>query len=224
MRTEPAPAAADRMPRLAALAAAIEGGDGETLRAAAAEVLANDGATVVREVLRQMSLFSGFPRTLRALGEIAAVLPPAGNEPAEAEAPAASLVAADLERGRTFFASLYGRDAQAVLPHLESLDPLLAEWILGHAYGRVLARPGLPVPERERLAVLALAASGCWQQWESHARIALRLGVPRERLAADLRAGSWLDAAARTRAAALLAELPTDLAEGRPADPRERAR
>lgn len=168
----------DRLPGLAGLAAAVEAGDPERLRAAARAVLELPGGPeAAREVLRQCSLFLGFPRVVRALGVLDGLLPAAiGAEP-EPPVPAS---------GEAFFRRLYGEDAGRVGGRLRELDPLLAEWILGHAYGTVLARPGLTLAERERLAVLALAATACWEQWTSHVRNARRLGIPPATLAADL--------------------------------------
>ena len=55
--------------------------------------------------------------------------------------------------------------------------PDFARWILEHAYGRVLARPGLSADRRELLAVAALAALGQDRQLASHARGAVRCGA-----------------------------------------------
>jgi len=130
---------------------------------------------------------------------------PVPEEPADPPpGPGGRPPAGDPERGLTLFRRLYGSDADPVLEHLRKLDPDLPAWILGHAYGRVLSRPGLPVEERERLALLALAATGCWKQWESHARIARRLGLPATLLAEDLDRTDWLTSGQRARARSAL--------------------
>ncbi|RMH03436.1 MAG: hypothetical protein D6702_06000 [Planctomycetota bacterium] len=189
----------DLLARLAALAAALDRGDDQAAAAAAAELAATDGPETLREALRQLHLFRGFPRALHALGLAADALagPP----------PAADPTGADPERGEAVFRRLYGPDAEMVLDRIRALDPVLADWILDHAYGRVIAREVLPLTVRERLALLLLAADGCWNQWRSHARIALRLGIPPDRLAADLELAGWLDPATRGRAADLLRDL-----------------
>jgi 4-carboxymuconolactone decarboxylase len=65
---------------------------------------------------------------------------------------------------------------------LERHHPDFARWIEEHAYGRVLARPGLSADRRELLSVAALAALGQERQLASHARGSLRCGATRAEL------------------------------------------
>ncbi|KAA3604490.1 MAG: hypothetical protein DWQ01_21880 [Planctomycetota bacterium] len=184
---------------MAALAAAVDRDQGSRLQQAASALYQQDGAEIFWEVLRQMHLFCGFPKVVRTLHALGDQLPSQAGE---------SAGASDRVQGQTVFEKLYGKDAEAVQQRLIALDPVLGNWILDHAYGRVLGRSGLSVEERERLAVLALAASNCWQQWRSHVRNSLRLGVPKAILISDLEAGNWLTAAQKEQARDLL------LAEG----------
>ncbi len=188
----------DRFARLVALAAAVDRRDDEAIRAAAAELLREDGAEAVRELLRQVHLFRGFPRVVHALGVVAGLLP--ATDPADAAPDPADAGGTCGLRGEALFRELYGPDADRVLPHLRRLDPVFSAWVLDHAYGRVMQREVLPLVERERLAVLLLASDACWKQWESHARICLRLGVPRTTLEADLEGAAWLNADQLARA------------------------
>ncbi|MCC6405679.1 MAG: carboxymuconolactone decarboxylase family protein [Planctomycetes bacterium] len=55
--------------------------------------------------------------------------------------------------------------------------PDFAAFIEGHAYGRILARPGLEPSVRELLACAALAVLGQERQLASHVRGALRCGA-----------------------------------------------
>lgn len=161
---------------------------------------ARHGAALAREVLRTLTLFAGIPPVLRALDLAAATLAARG---------AGSRASADGERaalGAAAFARVYGSDAPAVLARLEELDPELRDWVLEHAYGRGYQGALLTLEERERFAVIALAASGCWKQCESHLRACRRLDVPDARLRADADAPGWLDDAARLRLRARLAE------------------
>ena len=66
--------------------------------------------------------------------------------------------------------------------------PDFADFVLGHAYGRVLARPGLAADRRELLAVAALAALGQDRQLASHARGAVRCGGTSEQVRAAVEA------------------------------------
>jgi 4-carboxymuconolactone decarboxylase len=136
-----------------------------------------------REALLQAHMFCGFPRAVEAY----AVLQQAGGlgriEPdevlAEADQP---------ERGRRLFERVYQTDATAIRAQLEAAHPDFAAWVEGHAYGRILARPGLPADRRELLAVCALAALGQGRQLASHVRGSLRCGATRDELRETLEA------------------------------------
>jgi alkylhydroperoxidase/carboxymuconolactone decarboxylase family protein YurZ len=65
-----------------------------------------------------------------------------------------------------------------MLANMRALHPALAEWIVWEGYGKVLSRPGLTPAEREACSVAALVALRAWPQLESHARGALRVGLP----------------------------------------------
>lgn len=157
---------------------------------AAARFAAAHGAALGRELLRTLTLFYGIPPLLRALDEAAEVL---AARDAGATVPAGEAAA----RGRAAFARVYGPDAEPVLARLGELDPLLRSWVLEHAYGRGYQDGLLELVERERLAVLALADTGCWKQCDSHLRACRRLGVDDAALRAGAAAGGWLGDAAR---------------------------
>lgn len=175
---------ADRLAELAAFCAAAAR-CGEEWPEQARRFAARHGAPLGRELLRTLSLFVGIPPMLRALDAASGALAARGDPAPRAGADPAAL-------GREAFARVYGPDAQPVLARLGELDPTLRDWVIEHAYGRGYAGAGLDLAERERLAVLALAAGGCWKQCESHLRACLRLGVPAETLRADAMAGGWL--------------------------------
>lgn len=161
---------------------------------------ARHGAALARETLRTLSLFAGIPPVIRALDLADDAL--AGHEPTDAELPVDDRAAA----GAATFARVYGSDAEPVLARLGELDPRLRDWVIEHAYGRGYQGTLLTIEERERLAVIALAASDCWKQCESHLRACRRLGVPLARLRADADAPGWLGDAARARLRARLSE------------------
>ena len=97
--------------------------------------------------------------------------------------------------GREHFERVYQADAGPVLDRLTFLDPHLRDWVLEHAYARGYGGQGLDLLERERLAVLALASSGCWKQCESHLRACRRLGHGAAEMTDDAAAGGWLNQA-----------------------------
>ena len=167
-------------PLLCRLTAGIVLGRWDVVRAARAEAdPAPDRAW--REAVLQTHLFAGFPRLVEAygvLGEVGGLGDPDPDEtPGEPDRP---------ERGRELFDRIYGGVADAVRGTLQNAHGDFARWIEGHAYGRVLTRPGLDPDRREELAVACLAALGQDRQLMSHARGALRLGSSPERLRAAL--------------------------------------
>lgn len=146
----------------------------------------------VRECLLVVSLFAGFPRTLDALASAGDVLSARG-----APAPAAEqgLPADEAERretfrrrGRALFDRVYGSKARSVMSRLMDLDPELPLWVLDDAYGKVLARPGLDPAQRERLAVVLLAALGLRNQLPGHVRGAVNCGATRDDVLASVEA------------------------------------
>jgi len=125
-----------------------------------------------RETVLQAHLFAGFPRVVEAYGVLGANgglgRPEADELRDEPDLP---------ERGAELFDRIYGDHADRVRRFLHEGHPDFAAWIAGHAYGRVLTRPGLAADRRELLAVAALAATGQERQLASHARGALRCGA-----------------------------------------------
>ena len=143
-----------------------------------------------REALLQVHLFAGFPRVVEAFQvlEDAGGLGRPGPNEVRAEPPLH-------DRGHALFERIYGAGAERVETMLASLHPDLLDWVLGHAYGRVLTRPGLDARERELLAVAALAASRQTRQLASHARGAAACGADAAELESALAvAAPWLDA------------------------------
>jgi len=159
------------------------------------------------DLLRYLHLFFGFPRVIHALG----VLRDSGglqtSAAAYGAAASAALVAPERDAaisGEDRFRQLYREDADRVLARLEELDPLFRDWILGHAYGATADSQQLPLPLAERIAVLALAATRCWDQCYSHLRVARRNGVSLATLDADRAAADWLDAESQDQLGKLL--------------------
>jgi alkylhydroperoxidase/carboxymuconolactone decarboxylase family protein YurZ len=178
------------------LAAAVHRGAAEATRQAALRVETELGTGTARELLRLLHLFFGVPKIVQALNACIEVLPPLATQAAQP---------CDAAQGELNFRKLYADEADRVLDHLASLDPTLRTWILNHAYARALLRDGLSLAQTERLAVLCLAATGCWKQWESHVAIAGRQGVTIATMQADCAAAqAWLGAEASKRAQAEL--------------------
>ena len=169
-------------PSLARFSVAIVLGLWDELRALRLAARPGEPDRRWREALLQAHLFAGFPRVVEAsevLAQVGGLGPPDGDDEARA-------VGDRFAEGRALFDRIYAENAAEVRGALEGYHPVLARWIEGHAYGRVLAREGLAPHEREILAVACLAALGQERQLASHVRGALRLGAGEGELHAAL--------------------------------------
>ncbi len=147
----------------------------------------------LQETTLQVFLFAGYPRTIVAFESLAASAPSYTPPPMEPDRP-------DLdERGRELFARIYGTHTERVLGHLQELHPDFRRYVVRDAYGQVLARPFLPVEERELLAVAMLGAMRLPRQLRAHVRGALNVGASAEQIETALEA---VEAVAGTEAAA----------------------
>lgn len=156
-------------------------GDWELLRRLRAAAPPGEPDRRWREAMLQAHLFAGLPRVVEACGVLEAV---GGlGEPDEEEA---RHQGDRFEAGRELFERIYAGQAATVRATLERYHPVLERWIEGHAYGRVLARPGLSPDRREILAVGCLAALGQDRQLASHVRGAMFVGASTEELVATL--------------------------------------
>jgi len=131
-----------------------------------------------REALLQVHIFAGVPRGVEAY----AVLEAQGGLGLAHEEQDHATPDERRARGEAFFRRIYEQDSPAVRGMLERQHPDFAHWVIEHAYGRVLTRPGLEPRMRELLAVCALAALGQERQLASHVRGTLRCGGTRAEL------------------------------------------
>ncbi len=124
-----------------------------------------------RECLLQSHALAGFPRAVEAYEVLAQAgglgVPGAEEVLAEPDRP---------QRGRGLFERILEARADLVREALARGHPDFAGFVEGHAYGRILSRPGLELAFRELLCVVALAALGQERQLASHARGAVRFG------------------------------------------------
>lgn len=158
--------------RLLRLSAAICLGNWSALRALRRAAPPGEPDRGWREAVLQAHLFAGFPRVVEACEVLAEDGGLGAPEPAELPAHPDRFA-----EGRALFDQVYGDLAAPVRARLQAHHPVLAGWIEGHAYGRVLARGGLSPARRELLAVACLAALEQDRQLASHVRGALRVGA-----------------------------------------------
>ena len=158
--------------RLVRLSALVVLGDWDGLTALRAAAPEGEPDRAWREVVLQSHLFAGFPRlveayeVLDAAGGLGAWDEDEGDGDHDFEA-----------RGAALFERIYADNADGVRARLATFHPDYHRWIAQHAYGRVLARPGLGAEVRELCAVAALLALGQDRQLASHARGAVRCGA-----------------------------------------------
>lgn len=190
--------------------AALVIGDEPVARAAMEALGAAAAGRAFAERVLMVHLFAGFPRQIVALQTWRNVLE-------EQRHPAPSLREAppsDPSAGRATFDAIYGDVAPIVLERLRALAPILPRLILDHAYGRILARPGLSVRDRELASVGALAVTDTPEQLQSHIRGAIRNGASHEAVLATIAAVSDLiPERAQSAVDGVRAQLQRDLQE-----------
>lgn len=176
----------DRRTRLLCIAvAAVAPADWDRFRAAM--TAARDAAeprAMFEEAMLQATLFFGFPRVVTAFEHLHEVWPPE-------RAPSGGEVPPDERRSRglALFASIYGKNDEAVRAKLASFHSAFHDFVLEAAYGRVLSRDGLDVRTRELIAVAALTALDQEPQLIAHARGALRFGADEAQVVEAMRCG-----------------------------------
>ena len=125
------------------------------------------------EILIHLSLTVGFPAMLEGLGRLEKVAPPAR---------ALKEKSGSAHNGRKIFQRIYGAQSSKLLANLAKLRPELPRWILNDTYGKVFARRGLTLQEREILNIAALSLQGLEKQLYSHLRGALRVGLSKRQI------------------------------------------
>ncbi|MBM2845849.1 MAG: Carboxymuconolactone decarboxylase [Bacteroidetes bacterium] len=117
----------------------------------------------IAQTILEIHLFAGFPAAIEAL--ILLRQCPLGK--AQKTRPDRSTRKLYYERGVKVCRQVYGENFKKLMKNMQCLHPDLARWIID-GYGKVLARPGLTLLERELIAVGVLAAGGWLRQLESH--------------------------------------------------------
>jgi alkylhydroperoxidase/carboxymuconolactone decarboxylase family protein YurZ/quercetin dioxygenase-like cupin family protein len=193
-----------RQQALSAIAACEAKGDQVALTACLNEGFDN-GLTVseAKEALSQLYAYTGFPRSLNALGSLKAVL-----EDREAKG-------LNTDPGREadplpagYDALKQGTEIQTLLsgqPFDYSFAPQTDYYLKAHLFGDIFARNNLSHADREIVTVSAIAClPGCEPQLRAHVSGALNLGVKEDELRSIpsvLEATVGMEAAERLRAA-----------------------
>ena len=159
-----------------------------------------------KEILVQMYAYTGFPRSLNALGEMMKVVDARkqrGIQDAPGREPGPVPKGQELlELGTANQTKLIGAPARGPL---YAFSPIIDEYLKSHLFGAMFARDNLDWQSRELATVGALAAlSGAESQLQSHVGFSMNVGLtaPQLRQLADVLAQrGHPEAAARARVA-----------------------
>lgn len=176
----------DEPRHLVRVAAAVAGAPHTVVRRTLAAALAQVDATALEEVLLQSHLFAGFPRALNAFSawrDLSGAAAP-DRDPGTDAARAPEWTA----RGEVACRTVYGPVYDTLRDSVRALHPALDAWMVTDGYGKVLARPGLPLLQRELCIVAACAATEQRPQLRAHLRGAVNCGATREQLEQTLAA------------------------------------
>jgi 4-carboxymuconolactone decarboxylase len=159
----------------------------------------------VKEILVQLYAYTGFPRSLNALGELMKVVDARkqrGIQDAPGSEPAPVPTGAELRSLGT--ANQTKLSGAPVTGPLFDFAPAIDEYLKTHLFGAIFARDNLDWQSRELATVGALAAlRGAESQLRSHVRISMNVGLTAPQLlaAADaLAQAGQAEAAGRLRA------------------------
>jgi alkylhydroperoxidase/carboxymuconolactone decarboxylase family protein YurZ len=131
------------------------------------------------ELFLHLSLLLGFPTMLEGLTILRAIA--AKSSTSKKESASTSVV---MKRGRKTLERIYGTTLNRLLANLQHLHDDVPDVIVRDVYGRIIARRGLTLREREIINVVVLSTQRLNQQLYSHIRGALRLHVTEESLRA----------------------------------------
>ncbi len=190
------------------IAASMAVGNMEKLNAALNHGL-DAGLTIneTKEILVQLYAYTGFPRSLNALGELMKVVEARkarGVTDEQGKEPVASVpVGNELRRvGTANQTTISGAPVQGPL---FDFAPVINQFLQAHLFGDIFARDNLDWQSRELATVGALAAMpGVESQLLAHVKASLRVGLSvgqLRQLAQGLRSNGDADAAARAEKA-----------------------
>lgn len=129
--------------------------------------------TFFAELFIHLSLLIGFPNMLDGLEKLAHVQSRVRHAPSDRLSPSQLR-----KRGLRALHRVYGTQAEKLLRSLAAVHADLPRMIVEDVYGRVIARAGLTIAERELVNMTVLTIQGLHRQLYSHIRGALRVGIP----------------------------------------------
>jgi alkylhydroperoxidase/carboxymuconolactone decarboxylase family protein YurZ len=128
------------------------------------------------ELFLHLSLLIGFPNMLDGLESLAQVRVRSARRLCAEHRTRRRL----RESGMKVLRTIYGNQTEKLLGSLARLHADLPRMIVEDVYGRIIARAGMTIAERELVNVTVLTIQGLNRQLYSHLRGALRVGVSPE--------------------------------------------
>ncbi|GAB3788709.1 carboxymuconolactone decarboxylase family protein [Dyella agri] len=168
------------------IAAAMANGDMAQLNAVLNQGL-DAGLTIseAKEILVQLYAYTGFPRSLNALGELKdvlnarqhrGILDEPGSEPSHPVPTGEALLAAGMANQSRISGGI-------VKGPVFDFAPVINQFLQAHLFGDIFERDNLDWPSRELATVGALAAmSGVEPQLRSHVAASIRVGLTANQL------------------------------------------
>jgi 4-carboxymuconolactone decarboxylase len=126
------------------------------------------GRLFFEELFIHLSLLLGFPAMIDGLERLSMHFPTASRRRRKQKS---------AEGGSSLLQRVYGDQAARLLANLGSFHPELPTWVVKDVYGKVFARRGLTLSERELANVVVLSFQNLEKQLRSHIRGAQRVGL-----------------------------------------------
>ena len=149
----------------------------------------------IEEVILQSYLFLGYPIALNGMARWRAVHGASSGEHVAVERDMW------LQRGEEVCGAVYGGQYERLRANIRGLHPDMECWMVEEGYGKVLARPGLSLQQRELCIVAQLVVLDVPRQLYSHLRGALNVGATESAVESALQVGlEYAHEGARERA------------------------
>jgi 4-carboxymuconolactone decarboxylase len=173
----------DSLDVLVRLSAVIASRRDEELKSVMRVAAERDATDAIEEVILQSYLFLGYPIALNAMARWRTVSGASSGELAAVERDTW------LECGEEVCRAVYGDQYARLRANVRHLHPDMDSWMVEEGYGKVLARPGLSLQERELCIVAQLVVLDVPRQLYSHVRGALNVGATESAVEAALQVG-----------------------------------
>lgn len=127
--------------------------------------------SMLYEAILQIHLFAGYPASIEGLALLKDIY---NQEPQSAEPYDVALFKM---RGEKLCRDIYTTVFEKMNARMQSFSPELAEWMIIDGYGKTLSRPALDIQTRELINICILSLGKWKQQYISHVRGALNVGI-----------------------------------------------